>query len=308
MRGVKFTRRAMAHKIRHLFSLLPRGRRHHFSACRLEKTFFPRQLFIRTNAFGLHGKHVPKGIPLAGVLFLGLTFPSAHAEGPAYRTHLPGVGTEDPRQRVDTGQMPWSAIGRVQTELGSRCTGFLISPVLVETAAHCLWLSPTERFIRPSSVHFLLAYSGDHYTAHARVVRVMIPPGYTTAEEARTAGQDHATLVLDHPIARPENVFHVTAGPADIMPGTPVLLGGYEQNQPNIITADLNCHITGLSQDLSGHTLFTHDCAGTHGSSGAPVLTKTQDGWQVLGVQVQASTQQAGGRAVPLLNSPPAQQ
>ncbi|WP_244894903.1 trypsin-like serine peptidase [Acetobacter indonesiensis] len=245
------------------------------------------------------------GRMVSGAAALLFTCSAVHAEGPAYRTHLAGVGQNDPRTRVDVTQMPWSAIGRVQTELGSRCTGFLISPVLVETAGHCLWLSQTKRFIRPSSVHFLLGYSGDHFVAHARVIRTIIPPDYATDKEAATAGLDHATLVLDHPIAKPENVFHVTASTADITPGTSVLLGGYEQNQPDIITADLNCHITGLSDDQNGHPLFTHDCSGTHGSSGAPVLTKTAQGWQVLGVQVQANTAGNGGRAVPLLNTVP---
>lgn len=227
----------------------------------------------------------------------------AHAEGPDYRTHLAGVTPfADPRQRVSTTQAPWSAIGRVQTELGSRCTGFLISPVLVETAAHCLWLTQPQRFVQPSSVHFLRAYSGDKFTAHARVVRFIVPPGYTPTQESLSAGLDHATLVLNHPIARPDEVFHVSTTPDDIKPGMSVVLGGYEQNMPDVITADLHCHMTGLTQDRSGNPLFSHDCAGTHGSSGAPLLYQDASGWHVLGVQVLASSARAGGQAVPLLN------
>ncbi|WP_240554564.1 trypsin-like serine peptidase [Acetobacter cibinongensis] len=227
--------------------------------------------------------------------------PSSHAQGPAYRDHLAGVGPQDPRQKVDTRQMPWAAIGRVQTELGSRCTGFLLSPVVVQTAAHCLWLSATHRFVQPESVHFLLAYSGGHYSAHARVTHFVIPPGYTTAQESQMAGLDHATLILDRPVAKPDAVFHVTATPQDVTPGTPVSLGGYEQNQPDIITADTHCHLIGTTQDGQGNLLLAHDCAGTHGSSGAPLLRQNADGWQVIGVQVLARTAGAGGDAVPLL-------
>ncbi|WP_231874729.1 trypsin-like serine peptidase [Acetobacter cerevisiae] len=229
----------------------------------------------------------------------------AYAEGPDYRTHLAGVTPfADPRQRVSTTQAPWSAIGRVQTELGSRCTGFLISPVLVETAAHCLWLTQPQRFVQPSSVHFLRAYSGDKFTAHARVVRFIVPPGYAPMKESLSAGLDHATLVLDHPVARPDEAFHVSTTPDDIKPGMAVVLGGYEQNMPDVITADLHCHMTGLTHDRSGNPLFSHDCAGTHGSSGAPLLYQDASGWHVLGVQVLASSAHAGGQAVPLLNSP----
>ncbi|MCX2560011.1 trypsin-like serine protease [Acetobacter farinalis] len=253
----------------------------------------------------------------AGALALaagvGLTLPPhpAAAVGPDYRTHLAGVTPfADPRQRVSTARPPWSAIGRVQTELGSRCTGFLISPVLVETAAHCLWLAHPQRFIQPGSVHFLRAYSGDSFTAHARVVRFIVPPDYSPNRETQSAGLDHATLVLDHPVARPDEVFHITTTPEDIKPGMAAILGGYEQNMPDVITADLHCHMTGLTQDGTGNLLLSHDCAGTHGSSGAPLLYQNASGWHVLGVQVLANTAHAGGKAVPLLalpNAVPAQ-
>nr|WP_298798101.1 trypsin-like serine protease [uncultured Acetobacter sp.] len=255
-------------------------------------------LTVRTLTAGL----VAGGAVTAGAN-MALLLP-AHAAGPDYRTHLAGVTPfADPRQRVSTTHPPWSAIGRVQTELGSRCTGFLISPVLVETAAHCLWLTQPQHFIQPTSVHFLRAYSGETFTAHARVIRFIVPPGYTPNQESQSAGLDHATLVLDHPVARPDEVFHVTTKPEDIKPGMSVVLGGYEQNMPDIITADLHCHMTGLTRDMGGNILLSHDCAGTHGSSGAPLLYQDASGWHVLGVQVLASNGHAGGQAVPLLNS-----
>ncbi|WP_249201579.1 trypsin-like serine peptidase [Acetobacter thailandicus] len=250
-------------------------------------------------------------LPLFHIIFLscsltisGKTLSEARADGPDFRDHLAGVGNNDPRQRVDVRQMPWAAIGRVQTEQGSRCTGFLISPTVVETAAHCLWNSATHRFVPASIVHFLLAYSAGQYAAHARVKEYIIPPGYTPLQEEQKAGLDKATLLLDHPIARPETIFHVDATQNDIKAGNPVVLGGYEQNKPDVITADVNCQITGISRDLSGHPLLAHNCAGTHGSSGAPLLTNTRDGWQVLGIQTLAHGNEAGGFAVSLLKAP----
>lgn len=255
--------------------------------------------YARTVSLWLHKSSM---VLAAGFVWMALfSIASSHAQGPAYREYLAGVGPQDPRQKVDTRQMPWAAIGRVQTELGSRCTGFLLSPVVVQTAAHCLWLSATHRFVQPESVHFLLAYSGGHYSAHARVTHFVIPPGYTTAQENQLAGLDHATLILDHPVAKPDAVFHVTATLQDVTPGTSVSLGGYEQNQPDIITADTHCHLTGTTQDGQGNLLLTHDCAGTHGSSGAPLLRQNATGWQVVGVQALAHTAGAGGDAVPLL-------
>lgn len=266
---------------------------------------------LRAGGSFLRSRLSAGALALAAGVGLTLHPHPASAVGPDYRTHLAGVTPfADPRQRVSTARPPWSAIGRVQTELGSRCTGFLISPVLVETAAHCLWLAHPQRFIQPGSVHFLRAYSGDSFTAHARVVRFIVPPDYSPNREAQSAGLDHATLVLDHPVARPDEVFHITTTPEDIKPGMAVMLGGYEQNMPDVITADLHCHMTGLTQDGTGNLLLSHDCAGTHGSSGAPLLYQNASGWHVLGVQVLANTAHAGGKAVPLLalpNAVPAQ-
>ena len=72
---------------------------------------------------------------------------------------LPGIGPGDDRVQVDPAEPPWRALGRVQTELGSRCTGFLVAPRAVLTAAHCLYRPGPHSFVQPHSVHFLLGYN-----------------------------------------------------------------------------------------------------------------------------------------------------
>lgn len=166
-------------------------------------------------------------------------------------------------------QPPWSAVGRVQTELGSRCTGFLIAPNVVETAGHCLWLSHVRGFVRPKSVHFCVLIRVT-ITWPMPVPCKLLSPGYRTDQEGNSGGLDHATLILDHAIAKPNEVFHIDTPLQALTLGLPVVLGGYEQNQPDIITADQNCHFLNMTQDGGGNTLLVHNCAGTHGSSGAP--------------------------------------
>lgn len=210
----------------------------------------------------------------------------------------PGIGQTDHRQAVDMTSLPWSAIGRVQTELGSRCTGFLVAPTVVETAAHCLFLPKTGRYIQPHDVHFLRAYSKGQYAAHARAVRLLVPPEYDPRNESRTAAFDRATLFLQAPVATMKDVLAV----ADRLPspGTDVVLGGYEQDFSEIVRSDMGCRAEGLTLDGGGKPLITHDCSATRGSSGAPLLSFQDGRWTALGIQVLANYGR-GGAAAPLL-------
>ena len=50
---------------------------------------------------------------------------------------LPGIGENDPRRRVDITAAPWRALGRVQLDVGGRCTGTLIAPVRPALIGRC---------------------------------------------------------------------------------------------------------------------------------------------------------------------------
>ena len=55
----------------------------------------------------------------------------------------------DRRVAVDPGASPWNAIAKVQTNIGAHCTGALIAPSVVLTAAHCLYNSRTRAVLQP---------------------------------------------------------------------------------------------------------------------------------------------------------------
>ena len=80
---------------------------------------------------------------------------AGHAETPSWAV-LPGVGPQDHRVIVDPNQPPWRAVGRVQTELGGRCTRrSLIGPrTVVQPRRIACFLRRPMHYIQPSSRAF----------------------------------------------------------------------------------------------------------------------------------------------------------
>ncbi|MFN3448908.1 MAG: trypsin-like serine peptidase [Roseococcus sp.] len=200
---------------------------------------------------------------------------------------LPGIGSEDPRRVVSPREMPWAALGRVVTGLGSRCTGTLIAPDRVLTAAHCLVAPGSLAFAHPHAVEFLLGYERGAFRARARVAHYRMGLGYDplTGGPAR---EDWAILTLETPLPGPFLPLLDRPPP----PRSPLMLGGYQADAPEVLQADLDCRLLEAREGV-----LLHDCAGTRGASGGPVLTPTRQGWAVAGVASRVARDLALGAA-----------
>jgi protease YdgD len=212
-------------------------------------------------------------------------------------TLLPGIGANDPRRRVEVTAAPWRAVGRVQTEIGGRCTGVLVGPRTVLTAAHCLVSATSGQYVQPRSVHFLLGYDRGQWVARGRVTAFTAAPDFRP--NRGPAGADWALLTLDTPIGTPERILPLLRDPP--APRTPAMLGGYQQDRPEVLMATTECRALGVQRHAGGVQTVVHDCAGTRGSSGAPLLARTPDGrgWGVIGVQSAGAADVALAHAAP---------
>jgi protease YdgD len=202
---------------------------------------------------------------------------------------LPGVGAADARARVDATVAPWRSLARLQVPGESRCTAVLVGPRTALTAAHCLWGWRVRRFMPAGSVHVLTGYAAGNFARHSVAVSYQLGSGDTS----RPADVEHDFALVT--LAEPIGDAPLTLADADPPPGTPVVLGGYNQDRAEVIEADEHCRIIATEPGR-----LVHSCAGTHGTSGAPLLAQAADGsWRVVGLQVAAFTDHAGGIAVP---------
>jgi protease YdgD len=213
---------------------------------------------------------------------------------------MPGVQPEG-RVRVDVREAPWRSIGKLQAVAGSlreTCTAALVTPRVVLTAAHCLFNIRMRRWFLPTSLHFLMAMEGWRFTDAVLAEGMTIGSGYDPDNVAATRGADWALVTLAAPIGEPDRLLPLA--PAAPPPGTEVMVGGYAQDNPNVLTADVDCRITDYLADGQGRRLLHHDCAATHGVSGAPLLALFRGRWSIVGVNVARAKVGIAGLAVTL--------
>lgn len=198
------------------------------------------------------------------------------AAGVALALFAGAVHAADRRVVLDPGAAPWSAVAKVQTNTGVHCTGVLVGAATVLTAAHCLYNRRTRALLRPLSLHVLFGYQRDAYRWHRPVASFVVGPGFDGARAGPQPG-DWARLTLAEAV--PVLPLPIFVGAID--PGVPAALAGYNQDRAQLLLGDLACQV--LRRDGS---FVLHNCAGTFGTSGGPLLTQTSAGWAVIGINV----------------------
>lgn len=197
---------------------------------------------------------------------------------------LVGVGAGR-RLPVDLAASPWRMIGLLQTDGGTRCTAFLVAPSVIRTAAHCLYIRRTGHLVIASHIHFLLGYTAGTFRARAVGRAYILHPG---CRPDIVSDCDEATIILDHEIGSAADLLRVGQPVA----GSQAMLAGYEQDRAEIAIADESCHILGVEGATNG--LIEHDCAGTHGASGAPLLVRDGREWKIAGIAIAARAGRGG--------------
>lgn len=182
----------------------------------------------------------------------------------------PSVAQDTPLERLDTWgrNRGWEGVGLLNIDNRATCTGVMIEPDLVLTAAHCFFTNGSAEPVDPRKIEFRAGWRNGKAIATRLGRAAIVHPGYDSRGQLSSAQIRHdiALLQLSDPIlsthADPFNT-DVSVGN-----GAHVSVVSYGQGRNEAASRQRSCDVL-----ESARGVLVMSCDVVPGSSGAPVFS-----------------------------------
>lgn len=225
----------------------------------------------------------------------------AQQKPPQGRPNPPGPAqprqpAEKPEVQQRRADLPTNAIGLLSMDDGI-CTGTVIGPRLVLTAAHCLF-HDDDTPVR--SIVFRAGYSNGRAVAEARGIDRITSRNFTRKRHSSSHdidGLDWGIVILDRDITNQTGMLGVRAIPHREMQtlirrrSLNIVQIGYGHGGGRYQHVIDNCPVEFSFEDDT----YAHDCGTIPGDSGSPNLLRDENGQYVV-IGVESAELNAAGR------------